>query len=312
MAQNFFSFHPGSSCSQSVLATDHDRGEIFCEGCGLVIVEKLVDNIHDKHTFSKQQYLDRTRVEGESKLSFHDMGLSTKISLSSKDAEGRFIPSKTKQRFRRLRTWDSRSKSRGRERSMITAFTYLNTITSKLGLPEATTEKAAYLYRKAAEKKLIRGRTIKAMISASLYAACRESETPRSLDDFAKAANIRRTMLSSSYRHLFRNLELESIPHDPKNDVNRISTAVNANEQSKRLAYKILDLAKKYSLITGKKPLGIAGAAVYLAVAINNQKVTYSQLSKNTHVSAVTMRKMVRYLVKNIDDLDELSEVAFK
>jgi transcription initiation factor TFIIB len=57
----------------------------------------------------------------------------------------------------------------------------------KLFLSDAITEKAAYIYRKALEKKLIRGRSILAMIASALYAACRESGTPRTLNEVSGA-----------------------------------------------------------------------------------------------------------------------------
>lgn len=300
----------GACCPQTVLATDYARGEIYCESCGLVVAQNIIDNVHEGHTGTKEQYLNRTRAEGESKLSFHDRGLSTKIPFSSKDAGGRSLSQKTQQKFRRLRNWDSRAKSNSRERRMIVSFTFLETIASKLGLPDAIKEKAAYIYRKAMEKKLIQGRTIKAITSASLYLACREADTPRSLDDIARAANIRKKDLSSAYRHLIKNIKIELLPHDAKNYVNRIANNVGANEKSKRLACKILDAAKKNRLAFGKKPMGLAGASVYLAAAINDQRISYSQIEKSSHVSAVTLRKLVKTFVNKLPGIKELDGVV--
>ena len=306
MTREILSLQKTKCCPQTVLATDNARGEIYCESCGLVVVQNTVDNLHEGHIGTKDQYLHRTRAEGESKLSFHDRGLSTKIPFSRKDAGGNSISSKTQQKFKRLRNWDSRAKSNSNERRLIVSFTFLGTITSKLGLPDAIKEKAAYIYRKAMKKKLIQGRTIKAISAASLYVACREAGMPRSIDDIAKAANSRRKDLASAYRHLVKNIEIELSPLDAKSYVNRIANNVGANEKSKRLAWKILDAAKKSRLVSGKKPMGIAGASVYIAAAINDQRISYKQIEKSSHVSAVTLRKMVKIFLNKLTRVEEL------
>jgi len=42
-------------------------------------------------------------------------------------------------------------------------------------------EKAAYIYRKALDKGLDRGRSLSDLKASALYAACRDTETPRNL-----------------------------------------------------------------------------------------------------------------------------------
>lgn len=54
------------------------------------------------------------------------------------------------------------------------------------------TERAAYIYRKALERNLVRGRSITAILAASLYAARRDREVPRTLKDVAAASNVKK------------------------------------------------------------------------------------------------------------------------
>ena len=69
------------------------------------------------------------------------------------------------------------------DRNLRQAFSELHRFSDKLTVSEAVTEKAAYIYRKALEKGMVRGRSITAIIAASLYAACRDGEIPRTLKD---------------------------------------------------------------------------------------------------------------------------------
>jgi transcription initiation factor TFIIB len=54
------------------------------------------------------------------------------------------------------------------------AFAILSTVIDKLSLNDALIEKSAYNYRKALDKRIIKGRSIRALVVASIYAACRE------------------------------------------------------------------------------------------------------------------------------------------
>ncbi len=102
-----------------------------------------------------------------------------------------------KSTIERLRTWDSRSQVKETaDRNLRQALNELSRLKDTLAISANVFEKAAYLYRKALEKKLVRGRSISAMIAASLYAACRDTETPRTLNDVADAANVKRKDIS--------------------------------------------------------------------------------------------------------------------
>jgi transcription initiation factor TFIIB len=85
----------------------------------------------------------------------------------------------------------------------------LDRLKDKLAVGDAVIEKAAYVYRKALEKGLVRGRSISALVAAALYAACRDTETPRTLKDIAHASNIKKKDVARCYRLLIRELDLK-------------------------------------------------------------------------------------------------------
>ena len=111
-------------------------------------------------------------------------------------------------KIRRLQKWNkiSNFNSRAYTRNLKNAFALLSRIKDKLSLTDAVTEKAAYYYRKALTKKLIKGRSIEAMIVACIYAACRELGILRTLDEISKAANTDKVFAGKCYRLLLRHL----------------------------------------------------------------------------------------------------------
>ena len=67
----------------------------------------------------------------------------------------------------KLRIWDLRTKAiTSTDRNFISAFKQLDKLKDKLRLSGALIEKTAYIYRKAQERALVRGRTITAVMGA--------------------------------------------------------------------------------------------------------------------------------------------------
>jgi transcription initiation factor TFIIB len=98
------------------------------------------------------------------------MGLYTMIGRGRKDARGQVLDASIRSTMGRLRTWDLRIQASA-NRNLMTAFNKLNTLKDKLGLPDAIIEKTAYIYRKARERGLGRGRETSSAVAAALYLA---------------------------------------------------------------------------------------------------------------------------------------------
>ena len=180
-------------CGKGPIVVDSSGGEMNCSNCGYVIVDKIEEEGPEWRAFSKEEKDDRARTGVPSSLAMHDMGLATVIGAEDRDAAGRSLPASMKAAIERLRTWDGRSQVHEPvDRNLRQAFSELDRLADKLNLSDAVIEKAAYIYRKALEKGLVRGRSISALIAASLYAACRDTETPRTLKDVAAACNIKK------------------------------------------------------------------------------------------------------------------------
>src|SRR5256885_1785920 len=84
------------------------------------------------------------------------------------------------------------------------------------GPPRNVRETAAMVYRKAVNKNLIRGRSIEGVVAASLYAACRQCNVPRTLDEIANSSRVGRKEIGRTYRFMPRELKLQLMPTKPQ------------------------------------------------------------------------------------------------
>ena len=180
--QDTISLHPKIVCpncsnsnittnNASNIITDPESGEIICSNCGLVVsTEKAQDTRPEWRHFDNNSAYDNSRIRSgmPTSLARHDMGLSTIIGRTDRDATGNRIDSSLKSTIERLRILDYRTQLySATDRSLKRAFSELDTLKDKLVLPPSIVEKAAYIYRKAQERGLVRGRTISAMLVAA-------------------------------------------------------------------------------------------------------------------------------------------------
>lgn len=291
------------TCKTYPIITDSERGEMFCGGCGLVLVQNIADTSHESNGYSQEDFMKLARTGPATSLTMHDKGLSTVIGVN-KDFSGNALSSKTKYEFNRLRVWDQRSKSRSTA-TLSKAFTLLNGMKTKLGISDNVVENAAYIYRKIVSAKLTRGRTMASLVSASLYAACRENNLPRTLDDIANAGNIERRILSRDLRTIIKKLGLNLNQYDISSFISKISNNMNLKEKTKRDAFDILKRCEPEGIIAGKHPVAQAAASLYIACIINGEKISQKKFSKESGVSDVTIRNRVALIRKTLKIIED-------
>ncbi len=278
------------ACNKSSFVLDENSGEILCSVCGIVISENRENEGPEWRSFANDGN-DKSRVGSGTSITIHDMGLSTMIGSTNKDATGKPLSSAMKKSIDRLRTWNTRSQvNSASDKNLRQALSEMDKLKDKLSLTDTVIEKAAYIYRKANEKKLVKGRSIHGLVASCIYAACRDTETPRTLDDVADGINVRRKDVARCYRLIFRELDLKVPIADPINGVARIASEAGLGEKTKRKAIALLNKAKKIGLVAGKDPMGLAAAALYLACISDGGNTTQRNISNASGVTEVTIR----------------------
>ncbi len=284
-----------SRCGKKALITDTETGEIFCGGCGFVLSERIENPGPERRSFADDR-VNRERTGVGTSLAIHDKGLSTIINPSNKDATGKPLSNSMKNTLKRLRTWDSRSQNEPIDRNFRQAFNELYRLKDKLAISDSVVEKAAYIYRKALEKKLVRGRSISGMIGSALYAACREAGTPRTLKDIADATNVKKGDLAACYRLLVKELDLKMPVVDSVQNVARSASKIGLSEKTKRYAIEILRKAEETKISAGKNPMALAATALYISSRKLGMNHTQRDLAEAANITEVTIRNRYKGL----------------
>ena len=235
-------------------------------------------------------------------LKRHDKGLNTIIGIKNKDSVGKPLSVKTTQIFDRLRKWDNRSQIKNSaDGNLRVALQEFDKIQSKLGLSDTVIERASLFYRKAIERNLIRGRTVKSIAAACLYASCRDLEHNRSLTEISSQFAIQRKEIARAYRILFRELGFVVSIADPIKSINKIASKIGINEKTIRKAVQILDAAQDAGIVAGKNPEIVAATVIYAACVITGEAKSQIEIAAAANISTVSIRNRILEFKTKLD-----------
>src|SRR3990170_138884 len=109
---------------ESSLIDDVQNGERICSGCGVVVAEQM----------------KLARATGQTTYSQHDLGITTEISISTKDFSGKSISSDVANQMNNLRKWQQRVRvSSPRERRLSSVLGKIGETCKVLTLPKNVT-----------------------------------------------------------------------------------------------------------------------------------------------------------------------------
>ncbi|MGI9011065.1 MAG: transcription initiation factor IIB [Nitrososphaeraceae archaeon] len=294
--------------------SDPESGEIICNICGIVLSEEkklpLHPRVHEEmtaisHANTKSTNTDLRYNENNSNNNIlFNIESSTIIGRSNVDAVGKKISNDMQNKIDKLRIWEQRTRYiNPKDRNLKYAFTKLNNIKHKLGLSNAIVEKSFYLYKKASSSGLVQGRITEGILSASIYLACKELDTPKTLKEISDITNVKVKSISKYSRLLIFELGLKPIPViDPIKCIVKIANNLNLEEKSKHKAIKIMKEVMKEEIHVGKNPLSIAASTIYaVCKTIEEDDKTQLEIANSAGISAAVVRDRYNDIIDKVD-----------
>lgn len=290
-----------SECGSRNLLSDDVRGETTCGDCGLVLAESAVDQGAEWRTFGPDDE-GKARTGAPMSYRLHDKGLSTDIDWRNTDFSGRAISGKSRSQLYRMRKWQSRARvNSSRERNLQKALPEISRIGSQLGLGSSHMEEASAIYRRAVNADMIRGRSIDALVAASVYAVCCLNKLGRTIEEVCKHSRIGRKELTRTYKLMKQKLRMRMDINRPEDYVQSFCSKLALNTKTVQRVYDIITEATKKELVDGKSPTGVTAAAIYIGCQLERQIRTQLEISKVSNVTEVTIRNRYKELCAALD-----------
>ncbi|GAB4305650.1 MAG: transcription initiation factor IIB [Promethearchaeota archaeon] len=277
-------------CGSTEFIFDSQRGEEICSSCGLVLHDHIIDHERERRAFTQDERRKRERTGSPISVLLPDMGLSTVIDRNTK---GVSAPMKRAIKWNTRMSWS--------KRNLLIATTEIKRLGSNLGLPIRVKELAATVYKQAFKLKLLRGRSIRSMVAAAIYYACRKEQVPRTLQEVIDETNLEAKEVRRCYRTLLRELKLKVPSLDPRLLIPKFISALNLSAEVEKEAIRLLNTYVKNNRIGGKDPKGICAAAVYVAAQRKDEVRSQSKIAATVGVTEVTLRSRYKELVKTLE-----------
>jgi transcription initiation factor TFIIB len=268
------------------LIFDLEKNEKICSQCGIVTE-------HDSDHHSGYDLEHSSNSEPTSSM-MYDISLSTLIDKKNVDASGKQIyGSFEMEKLRRLNKFTISNDAK--TRNLNKAMADIRRITGVLGFGNSIAERASYIYRKALNKDLIRGRSITGISVAAIYIACKDVGISFPIDKIDEyIENINKKTTVHYYKFLLRQMKMSvSIP-EPSQNISKIAARANLGGRTQRRALEILSKVADDPIVIGKKPISLAAAALYMAALETKEYTTQLRLAVAADLTTITIRK--RYL----------------
>lgn len=240
-----------SVCGSLLKRFDHEVTEAVCENCGLV--QRSVDELSSNQCSNENP---EERVVSKEKKTRRDSNWKEDVEITD--------PS---------------------DQRLIEALAEMDAIAEKLQLRPQIRVRAAELVTDAWEQRFMHGRREDATIGASIYIACRESEYPRPLFAVAEVIGIPESKLHSTHQALRAELEIESEVKFPREYLPYLTDRLGLQIDISDAAATILN---ESPTVTGN-PVGIAGAALYIAVENSRNRITFREIERVAGVTRETV-----------------------
>lgn len=292
---------------KSNLVDDIQNGEIICSGCGVVVADQIADYGPETKSSNLEDKMRLARATGQTTYSQHDLGITTEISISSKDFSGKAINYEVVNQMHNLRKWQQRVRvSTPRERRLANVLTKIGEACDSLSLSKNVLETASMIYRNLDGHIDVKGKSVASISAATIYMACKQCDVVRSLEEIirglcaAKDVKSKTKLAARYYRTMVMEMGSVTAPVVTMDKyISKIANMTQTEVRVERLALEIADKTKNNTLADGKAPNGIAAAYLYVASVLLGQNVLQRDVSSIAGVTEVTIRNRCKEILTN-------------
>ncbi len=290
---------------QSSLVDDVQNGEIICSGCGVVVADQMEDYGPESRGSSLEEKMKLARATGQTTYSQHDLGITTEISITTKDYSGKSINSDVANQMHSLRKWQKRVRVlTPRERRLANVLTKIGETCQGASLPRNVLETASMFYRNLDSRMDVKGKSVAGISVATVYMACKKCDVVRSMEEIcggicpAKDVKARTKLAARYYRTMVMEMGAAATPVVTMDRyISKIANVTKTDVRVERLALEIAEKTRNSSLADGKAPNGIAAAYLYVASILLGQSVLQRDVSSVAGVTEVTIRNRCKEML---------------
>jgi transcription initiation factor TFIIB len=150
------------------------------------------------------------------------------------------------------------------------------------------------------QKGQLRGRSIRGIAGSTIYAACRQCNVIRTLDDIAECTELSKKDVARAYRYMHQTIEADIPLFSFRQYISKYVSQLDLCGETELLALKLLSTVISQNMTVGRSPRGITSSCVYIASQLIGEKPTQTDLAEIAQVSEVTIRNRYKEMMKKL------------
>ena len=190
-------------------------------------------------------------------------------------------------KFCRFSRYTNRRSISSSDRTLINTFRNISGMCDRINLPRTITDRANVLFKKVHDGRSLRGRSNDAIASACLYIACRQEGVPRTFKEIVAVSTVTKKEIGRCFKLILKahNTEKHTSDRQPwginaGDFMNRFCGQLGLSRSIQRAATTIAKRAVDLDLVSGRSPISVAAAAIYMATQASSDRKTQKAVSE--------------------------------
>uniref|UniRef100_A0AC34GX72 Transcription initiation factor IIB n=1 Tax=Panagrolaimus sp. ES5 TaxID=591445 RepID=A0AC34GX72_9BILA len=288
MSSLFCHYHPDSS-----LIEDNRAGDIICPECGTVVGDRLVDVGTEWRTFN-----DARSVTDPSRIGAPENSLYGLNNLATTFKSG-FGASESVQG---LANAQSRNVN-PLDKQLFQAIETIRDYSERVYATKPIQDLAAKIFKQLLDNKTLPRQSSDAKAAACLYFACRKEGVPRTYEEIRAVSNVSKKNLGKCVTTLYDLLKTHFDAPNGSEFVSRFCGNLNLHISIQTAATRIAQKSEELNLVTGRSPVSLAAAAIYMASQASADKRTVKDICEITGAGVATIRQVYKLMLPRANEL---------
>jgi len=280
------------------LVEEFGSGDLVCGGCGLVLGDKIVDTRSEWRSFADSEGDDPSRVGGPVDPLLDASEQFTTI-ISFKDGN-----TGAARALQMAASRVTRADTGGRD--LKDAFATIAAMCEAISLPKSIVDSSKQLFKRADEERLLKGKSVDAIIAACIFIACRQGRVPRTFKEIVALTSVSKKDIGACFKVLNRAFETTAQAASiatADSYVGRYCNHLGLAMPVQTVAVFIAHRIGEEGTLDGRNPITVASAAILFATTLLGQAKPAKEIAAVAGVQDGTIRAAYRLLLAQKEKL---------
>ncbi|KAJ1666097.1 transcription initiation factor IIB [Coemansia sp. RSA 1813] len=276
------------------IVEDFTSGDYVCGDCGLVLGDRIIDTRSEWRTFANEDGDDPSRVGNAANPFLDGAQLDTVIARGGDSGSGM---------ARNLNRTQGRTTAQRNERNLVQAYKEISALCDAYDMPRSIVDIAKQLYKKVEDDNLLRGKSNDAIIAACIFLACRQEGAPRTFKEICALTKVDRKDIGRTFKFLKSKLGTNAGTTSSDDLIARFCSNLNLGPETRIITRQLTQKAKDMENISGKNPVSIASACIYMASHLVGDGREAKAISEIAGIGEATIKATYKILYANRYDI---------